>query len=136
MKLAVTATFTNTTVTTANNNNTNIAPSTSNSNDDDWVNVTDKSDCAASKVFTFALSKGPGVLQISNTDRELAAVENCLSDAVVDSTIKIGNTYARIKVQMKMPFFEEGPCLLTGGMLEFCKFLAILIVTGLDKMLQ
>ena len=68
------------------------------------MDVTDKSDEMASKVFTFAPSKGPGVLPSANTDTELAAVEIFLSDDTVDSIIEMINSYARTKVQMNMPF--------------------------------
>ena len=107
MKLAATPTSPNTATTTTGTSKTSHTPSTSNSNDDDWVDVTDKSDDVASKVFTFAPSKGLGVLPSANTDTELAAVENFLSDDIVDSIIEIINSYVRTQVQMNMPFLKK-----------------------------
>ena len=53
MKLAATQPSPNT-ATTTGTSRASHTPSTSNSNDDDWVDVTDKSDDVASKIFTFA----------------------------------------------------------------------------------
>ena len=45
------------TTTTTGTSKTSRTPSTGNSNDDDWVDVTDKCDDVASKVFTLPLAK-------------------------------------------------------------------------------